>query len=120
VRQVALLWSKGGRLLFGRRPPEGLFGGLFELPTGELRPGEDPADAAPRIARELLAVTLRGGDAGAPITHVLTHRRLEVFPVRVIGRARPESDRYTALRWWTPADAVQVSTLTKKVLRATA
>ena len=120
VRQVALLWSKGGRLLFGRRPEEGLFGGLFELPTGELRPGEDPIDAAPRIARELLAVTLRGANLSAPITHVLTHRRLEVFPVRVVGRARPESDRYTALRWWTPADALQVSTLTKKVLRATA
>jgi A/G-specific adenine glycosylase len=120
VRQVALLWNKGGRLLFGRRPEEGLFGGLFELPTGELRPGEDPREAAPRIARELLAVTLRGGEAGEPITHVLTHRRLEVFPVRVVGRARPESDRYTALRWWAPADALQVSTLTKKVLRATA
>jgi A/G-specific adenine glycosylase len=120
VRQVALLWNKGGRLLFGRRPEEGLFGGLFELPTGELRPGEDPREAAPRIARELLAVTLRGREAGEPITHVLTHRRLEVFPVRVVGRARPESDRYTALRWWAPADALQVSTLTKKVLRATA
>jgi A/G-specific adenine glycosylase len=120
VRQVALLWSKGNRLLFGRRPEEGLFGGLFELPTGELRPEEAPTDAALRIARELLAVTLRGGEASEPITHVLTHRRLEVFPVRVIGRARPESDRYTALRWWVPADALQVSTLTKKVLRATA
>ncbi len=120
VRQVALLWSKGGRLLFGRRPAEGLYGGLFELPTAELHAGEDPADAAPRIARELLAVTLRGGDAGPPITHVLTHRRLEVFPVRMEGRARPVSDRYTALRWWTPGEATQVSTLTKKVLRTTA
>jgi A/G-specific adenine glycosylase len=125
VRQVALVWEKGHRLLFGRRPAEGLFGGLYELPTGDLLPGEDPAEAAPRIARELLSVTLRGGAASAPITHVLTHRRLEVFPVRVLpdrlyGRARPASDRYTALRWWKPTDAEQVSTLTKKLLRATA
>ncbi len=78
--RVALWIEAGGRLLLARRRPEGLFGGLWELPQGE------DAPAAAATAGLVLAAV------GAPHhvhEQVLSHRRLRVR----VATARVGADR---------------------------
>jgi A/G-specific adenine glycosylase len=80
-----------GRLLAVQRPPAGLLGGLWELPGGELLPGEDPATAMVRTLRERTALAVPGVDELGEIEHVFTHRhlRLHVFACKPpAGRVR--------------------------------
>jgi A/G-specific adenine glycosylase len=69
----AALWiEQGGKLLLGRRVPDGLFGGLWELPQG---------DSALEIAHAL-GVTHVDEDAVAYHDQTLTHRRLRIAVFR--------------------------------------
>jgi A/G-specific adenine glycosylase len=89
--------ERRGRLLAVQRPPEGLLGGLWELPGGEPLPGEDPASAMLRTLRERTGLAVPGVDRLGEVEHVFTHRhlRLHVFVckppegrVRLSGFAR--------------------------------
>ena len=96
IDQVALWALDGDRLLLARRRPEGLYGGLWELPQGE-----SAADAARRIGARLDEV----GDEVARHEQVLSHRRLRlrVVPARVgsgrgaLGKAGDPG--YDAVSW---------------------
>jgi A/G-specific adenine glycosylase len=90
---------RGVRLLLVRRPPSGLWGGLWEFPTAELGSGETPLEAARRACA---AVGLRApfGDPVALIEHTLTHRHMRFhcfFADAQPGRARLSG--YDAHRW---------------------
>lgn len=108
-----------GRLLLRRRPPRGLWGGLWELPWNELEGTETPARATARLLRELGQTP---ADTPAPlgvIAHGLTHfqLRLDCFgitlapghgtPGAVTGTARDAAAELgatdSALQWATPA-----------------
>src|SRR5206468_1333780 len=52
VEQVCVALLRRNMVLLARRPPYGLWGGLFELPVGEPLPGERPAETAARVARD--------------------------------------------------------------------
>ncbi len=83
----AALVVRGGRWLLCRRAPEGLFGGLWELPH----------------AAALAGVTV-GDDVLAEHTHQLTHRTLH-YRVRA-GRGTPRPlPPYDGARWVAP-DAI--------------
>jgi A/G-specific adenine glycosylase len=104
------LWiERRGKLLLARRTPEGLYGGLWELPQVESRPqaGTDAGpDAGPETA--ILATPVRLHDRAPVAEHcqTLTHRRLRirVFAASLANGARARlaqssAERYERLIW---------------------
>ena len=87
---AGLVW-KGRSILIGRRPAEGLLGGLWELPGGK-REGDESLEAT--CAREVLEETGLGVEVLAPfrsVDHAYSHFSitLHVFHCRVRrGRLR--------------------------------
>ncbi|MFZ5557892.1 MAG: A/G-specific adenine glycosylase [Pseudomonadota bacterium] len=78
-----LVVTSGGDVLLERRPPTGVWGGLWSFP-------ELPADAEPAAwLRERLGAD--GADASplAPVRHAFTHFRLRAQPLRVELARRP-------------------------------
>ncbi|MBA3503293.1 MAG: A/G-specific adenine glycosylase [Myxococcota bacterium] len=91
-------------IVVGRRPAEGLFGGLWELPD---------LDAAKR-----LGVTI-DREPVAFLSQILTHRRLDVTVVRGRGLARDADPGYEAIRRIRIADVetLGVAAVTVAILR---
>ena len=99
---VALLW-RGPEFLVALRPPEGLLGGLWELPGGKVEPGETPEAAVVRELREELGARARVTAALPPVRHAYTHFKVVLFPFEcrlAAGSAPPRSDR--PLAWLRP------------------
>jgi A/G-specific adenine glycosylase len=104
VEAVAGLLLRRGRALAVRRPQQGLLAGMWELPGGELREGEDAKDALARTLAE--RVGLRVGDASplGVVEHLFTHLRLRLHVFRcrnVRGRVRLRD--FTEHRWLAPS-----------------
>jgi A/G-specific adenine glycosylase len=59
-----------------RRPPGGLWGGLWDLPGCEVAPGEDPARALGAALRARLGRGVRVGRVLVEVRRALTHRDL--------------------------------------------
>lgn len=120
---VSACVRRDGRVLVGRRPSEGLFGGLYEMPGGELDPGEAPEAGLIRRLEQRLGVGARViGPLGA-VPHVLTHMRLtqHVLAVELLGEPAPVG--YSALAWIDPAApeaaGIGLSSLSQKALALT-
>jgi len=111
-----------GRILVARRPPAGLFGGLYELPGQLLEAG---ITRLPRVNpitsawQERLGVTPSVTGSLGTVTHTLTHMRLtlHVFAVASPSCTVPRAF-YDGLQWLHPLDidARGISTLTRKAL----
>jgi len=102
---VAGVVRRRGRILIGRRRPEGLLGGLWEFPGGKVEPGEMHADALAREVREETGVVVRVGRPIATVRHAYSHFRitLRAFACQAVaGRARPIG--CDAVKWVRPAD----------------
>jgi A/G-specific adenine glycosylase len=92
---VLLMLLCKGEILLEKRPPSGIWGGLWSLP--EIAPGDDPAQAA----RVRFGVELAGLACLPPRRHVFTHFRLRFTPVLARVRAfSPEARQPGAL--WLP------------------
>src|SRR5262249_45465858 len=102
MERTALLVRRSREVLLARRRPEGLYGGLWELPIGE---------------------AWRAAGPTFTVEQVLTHRRLivTVVPSRAPARiGAPRDPGYDALAWHS-LDAVLggdvgVSSLTRTIL----
>jgi A/G-specific adenine glycosylase len=108
-----------GKVLAVRRPPEGLLGGLWELPGGDIELCEDPADGWSRALRERVGLTVDRTEYVGAVDHVFTHRRLELHLFRADPPAgRTRLDGFDAHRWLSPRALVELptSTLTRKAL----
>jgi len=104
-----------------RRPPEGLLGGLWELPGGDLELREDPAAGWTRNLRERAGLSVARPEYVGSIEHLFTHRRLELHLFRSdppVGRTRVTG--FDAHRWLAPRAFAElpISTLTRKALAA--
>jgi A/G-specific adenine glycosylase len=96
---MLLLCNDGGEVLLERRPASGIWGGLWSLP-------ECPADADPaRWCRERYG--FEGARAGAlpRLRHTFTHFRLDITPVRLIGRIAEGRIMEAAETVWYKNDA---------------
>lgn len=95
---------RDGKILAARRPPEGLLGGLWELPGDDLADGEAPEEGLARGLRERLGLETKNLRATAAVKHVFTHRvlTLHVFRGEVVG-GRVRRSFYDAHRWCTPS-----------------
>ena len=95
-----LLIEHAGEFLFERRPPTGIWSGLWSLP--ELPVDGDVAEAL----RDRFGVDAIAIEALAPIEHAFTHFRLTIRPLRVTARrlrARVESPGHV---WLARDDAL--------------
>jgi A/G-specific adenine glycosylase len=119
IAAVAAVLTRGKRLLAVRRPPQGLLGGLWDLPGDELGAREPARAALERALRERLGLEAVGVRAIGEVQHQFTHRtlalhvfRAEAKPGRVVRRA------YDAHRWVTPAAFARLgaSALARKAL----
>ncbi|WP_176066729.1 A/G-specific adenine glycosylase [Anaeromyxobacter diazotrophicus] len=108
---------QGGRLLLERRPPGGLFGGLWELPGAEVAPGAT-APAALAEALALRGLRVRVGKELARVERVLTHRRLALTAFRgSVARLPPPGGQ---LRLAAPEElpALALSAATRALVEA--
>ncbi len=112
IQMVTLLVRHKAQVLLTRRPPMGLWGGLWEPPTGDLVEGETQRDALLRLAKDRLGLALDRRTASLealpPFDHRLTHRHIQFSPYRLLLRAaRPPPLRldggYQEARWIDPA-----------------
>ena len=107
-----------------RRPPTGLYGGLWELPsTPPLAPeaGLNPHDVLARVWADSFGLKVSVGRQLGQVKHVLTHMRLTVGVHGITAADHPHAplQGYTALKWVHPARAEQValSSLAVKTLK---
>ncbi len=114
LRWAVAVCERRGKLLWAQRPAEGLFGGLWELPSAELGRGESPTEGLTRV----LGPRLELGELLGRTHRVLTHRelKLELFRARLSGR--PRTGEYRALRWVSEAElpALAISTAMRAAL----
>ena len=95
-----LVIERAGEILFERRPPTGIWSGLWSLP--ELAGEDDVADAL----RARFGIDAGAVEALAPIEHGFTHFTLTIHPLRVAVRrvrARAESSGHV---WLARDDAL--------------
>ena len=83
---AALVW-RGGEVLVGRRPSDGLLGGLYEFPGGKVEPGETLAAACAREVAEETGLDVEVVELFRTVEHAYTHFTitLHVFHARVRG-----------------------------------
>lgn len=99
VREVSLLvlHNPVGEVLLERRPPAGVWGGLWSLP--ECATGSDPGE----WCRQHLGLVPARVEKLKPRRHSFSHFRLDIRPLRVALDRHPtqvaDADRYT---WWDP------------------
>ena len=104
VEATAGLVLRRGRALAVRRPPQGLLGGLWELPGGELSPKEPPEAGLLRSLSERVGLRVAAASRLGAVDHVFTHRRLRLHVFRCEppeGRVRLSG--FDAHRWLAPA-----------------
>lgn len=90
------LVERGGRVLLQRRPPRGLFGGLWALPAAELRRGASPPAGWRAGLPDGAVAALRVGEELARVERTLTHRDLVLVAFRCeLSLLEPGPD----LRW---------------------
>jgi A/G-specific adenine glycosylase len=115
MRRVGFVLRSRGRVLLGRRPEGGLFGGMWEPPHA------DEGEIA-RRAKELVQKTKGRVRRAGVVTHILSHRRIEmtVYAGEVRRNiAAGHLPDYEALKW-IPTDELHerpLTSLAKKVLR---
>lgn len=69
---------RGEEVLLVRRPPGGLFGGLWGLPFAVVPRGEEGRQALARVVEEATGLVVRPARAVAAAERILTHRLLEM------------------------------------------
>ena len=102
---MAVFQRGDGCYLIGRRPPEGLLGGLWEFPCGTIAPRETHRQALERVCADALGVKVRVGGLVACVKHAYTHFKatLNVYSCD-IAEGEPQAREHTELRWLDPAD----------------
>ena len=123
-RRAAVVLTRGDDVLMGRRRADGLFGGMWEPPSVL---STDRTSAPARLEQALGARLPKLTPSGV-VTHVLSHRRLEIDVFRGALAARRRAPRvvderagdYDAFEL-VPIDALDrrgVTTLARKLLAA--
>ena len=118
ARRAAIVATKGERVVLARRRVDGTFGGLWEPPMIDLGDGDEGGKGS--FEALLGAPLLRFHGAGT-VTHVLTHRRLEIDVFSGVLRGSPRSaggPLYDALELVDPRafGSRGLATLARKVL----
>lgn len=109
-----IIQSHDGSVLLERRPPVGVWGGLWCLP--ECAPNEDAAGSA----RTRLGLEVTVGDPLPMLSHRFTHFRLDVTPLRCELQQGDRQLMDSPDRLWYKAErpaAVGIATPVQKILK---
>jgi A/G-specific adenine glycosylase len=100
---LMLMFLDRGSVLLEKRPPTGVWGGLWSLPEADV-------DADPEKAcRDRFAVPPMHVRRLDPIRHGFTHFRLTIYPVAVqLAGIGPKVEEFSAI-WLRPEDAEKVA-----------
>ena len=100
---VAALAEREGRMLIVRRLPQGLLGGLWELPGGELDAGEAHAQALMGHLHQNLSLSAKVGAEVGAVRHAYTHFRVTVYLYRCSVEGTPTpAGPWDAYHWLAP------------------
>jgi A/G-specific adenine glycosylase len=103
VEAVAALVLRRGKALAVRRPSRGLLGGLWDLPGGDLTPGETPRAGLTRALRERAGLEISRASAIGVVEHVFTHRKLTLHVFRAsTSTDRIRIDGFAGHKWIAP------------------
>jgi A/G-specific adenine glycosylase len=92
--------EKNGRFLLGKRPPNGLLGGLWEFPGGKVQARETHEQALEREIREELGVDIRVGGLAAVVNHAYSHFKVTLNVYRcTLESGTPQPKSHIALKW---------------------
>jgi A/G-specific adenine glycosylase len=111
---MLILRNEKGEILLEKRPPVGIWGGLWSLP--ETAPEDDVA----RHCRVRFGADVVEGEALPPIEHGFTHYRLTIVPQRIGVRSWPPRAEAPGLAWLTRGAAcgAALPAPIKRLLRA--
>jgi A/G-specific adenine glycosylase len=84
---AAVILDGRGRVFINRRPPEGLLGGMWEFPGGEVPAGASPLPWLARQIRSRWGMTLGPPEELPPLRHAYSHFEVTLFPYRAARRA---------------------------------
>jgi len=118
--RVVALAEQAGQVLIVRRKPDGLLGGLWELPGGEVEPHEDRAQA---LARHLLAdlgLEAQVAEHLAVIKHAYSRFQVTVHVYRCHTGGTPAPANGWDAYHWLSADEISAYGLTGVATRALA
>jgi A/G-specific adenine glycosylase len=121
---VAAFIPREGKLLLVRRVAQGLLGGLWELPGGEVAAGETHAQALARLLGAGLGLPLDLGARLTVVQHAYTHFRVTVQVYRAtlaretLAREPSPTATWDRYAWVAPADmgAYGLTGVTTRVL----
>lgn len=118
---IVIVADRNNKRLYRRRPAEGLWGGLWELPS-VVRNGASDYETAQALARDFLAdSTTLDRRRLCSIQHQLTHRSVKFIAYRAHSTtSRLRTDRQDTSRWLTQiaADQIGLSTAMRKLIAA--
>ena len=98
-----------GRILLTKRAPDGLWGGLWELPRVTLKEGESERDGAIRAAQEVVGLNVTtDGETLARVKHGVMQKKVTLL---VLGGDAPNPERAEpagceAIEWVTMEEAL--------------
>jgi A/G-specific adenine glycosylase len=95
-----LVIERAGAILLEKRPPSGIWAGLWSLPEVEV--GADVA----RHCRARFGAQVAPGEELSPIEHSFTHFRLTLVPQRVKARSWPARAEERGFVWLPREDAL--------------
>ncbi len=135
VRRLHAVIQHRGAWLFGQRPLEGLFGGLWEFPGTDAPAGVEPVNFLEEAVRRETGLKVRVREALNAFEHQLSHR---VFSVRSFlcepayvrlrrtsagrpvagGRLRKKGRQYRRFRWVSAKklSRLGISSITKRII----
>jgi A/G-specific adenine glycosylase len=97
---TAAVFQKGGKVLIGQRPQNGLLGGMWEFPGGKQEPGEDLPTCLRREIAEELGVEIQVGESFGIYKHAYTHFRVTLHAfLCTLNGDQPLEKEHTELRW---------------------
>lgn len=114
-RHACAVVRRAGRLLLVRRPEEGLLGGMWELPSGDIA-GEPLERAVPRLLEQTTGLVAAYDRELGRVDHAFTHARLTLAVCAVRApRGRVRSNRAA---WCGPGDLARLplSVVARKTL----
>ena len=98
---------RGDRILIGRRPTEGLLGGLWEFPGGKIEPGETPEAAAARELREEMCIEVVIGRQVAVVPFAYSHFRITLHAFEAAWTAGEPCGRAVSDWKWVLSDELR-------------
>jgi len=119
IRRVVAVVESGGRLLAVKRPPGGLWGGLWEFPNIECPDNHDTGIAAGAILSEFGIQPAHSPLFVGRVPHRLTHRLIHFDIIVVRAEGGRTGPRPRNVRWITPdsGDDSPMSVAMRKIWR---